>query len=981
MDELIGNNLSSSLRGYITRSILVASILFSSFISFAQGWDVAFGGQKEDWGESVLQTNDQGYIIAGFSESFGDLTGFDVYVIRTDVDGTEIWSKVFDEGFSNQFGHKIIKSEDNGFLIVGDNFANGGVSSSYLLKISKYGKKEWSKTYGEANIPETGVDIAPASDGSGYAIIGSSLSGIANDNDILVIKVDNEGNEIWRKTYGQDKRDEGTSISPISDGFIITAITREALGPNNDIFISRINNIGDTIWTRTIGDAWMGESVNKVITDRNDNIVIIGSSNGFKKNFIAKYDLSGEEIWRRTFGQGITNELNDIIELEDGSLVAVGYAEKESSSTDIFLAKFDQEGNTIWAKTVGDETLTDIGYAIAPRVGKGFVITGFHSIIVPFGNDVSLITTDENGNFNSNQITGKVFFSDDGCNPFEENDTPLSQWLVKAESTNATYFASTDEEGNYHMSVDSGLYSLQVLPVNDYWASCNPLGFGVTFNQFYDTTRFDFPIVAETICPSLSIDISADPLIICENADYTVSYSNQGTQTATDAYVEVIFEDELSYNSSSITPTIDGDIYRFSLGDIAPSQEGSFVISATVSCDGLEEGQASGVTAHIYPDSLCNEPSENWDGSSIQLTGNCENGQITFLARNVGQGDMIQARNSFVIEDHLILLTQPIDLGAGEEEEIASIHGDGSTYRVLAEQSEGHPGNSYPTVAIEGCVEEGQNYSTGSVTEFPENDQDDFIAIDVQEAISSDNTIIALRGYPKGFDDEAIISPNTDLTYTVVFKNVGTDTINRMVIRDTLPTSLDISTVRPGSSSHPYDFEIYDDGHIKFTFNDINLPGSSAGAEASRGFVKFKVSQKSNTPIGTYIRNRAAIFFDYHEPAYSEEVVHLVGCSDFFDYEEGCIIINTDDPENANANIKVYPNPFEEKAIITIGGADLDFENLRFRLFNPTGKLVQIDNFTGTTYEFYRKNYAAGIYFFTIESENRTLGSGKIVLR
>ncbi len=985
MDVLIGF-LSGSLRGYITRGFLVAFLLFCSVVTFSQGWDVAFGGSRGDWGESVIQTNDQGYIVVGASESYGEDYDLDIFAVRTDVDGTVIWSEVVDDGF-REYGFKIINAEDDGFLIVGESTPSvGDAPSPYLLKISKYGKKEWSKVYGAADVSERAFDIVKNTEGDGYAIIGSSQTGVEGDYDILVISVDLEGNELWRRTYGHSKREEGISIAAAPGGFIIAGDTREefVVPPSNNIYLARIDNLGDTLWTREIGDTGQTESVSSIVVDKTGDIIIVGSSNGFSKNFIAKYDIEGGEVWRRSFGTGITNVLNDVLELEDGNLVAVGYYEATANSLpDIFLTKFDEDGNTIWAKIVGDESLTDIARAIAPRVGKGFVIAGYNSLSAELdvGNDATLITTDEDGNFNSNQITGKVFYSEDGCNPFEEGDTPLSQWIIKAESADATYFASTDEEGNYQMTVDSGIYNVQVLPINDYWATCNPLGFGVTFNQFYDTTRFDFPIVAEIGCPFMTVDISSNPVVICEHTDYTVSYANTGTATAVDAYVEVQFDDELSYSSSSIVPTIDGSIYRFELGDIAPSQEGSFTINVAVSCDGIEEGQASMVQAHIFPDTLCSEPSPNWDGSDIKVRATCDNGQITFYARNEGQGDMIQERNSFVIEDQIIFLAKPIDLDAGEEVQITSLQGDGSTYRLIAEQSEGNPGSSYPTVFVEGCVQGEQPYTTGIVTQFPENDQERYLSIDIQEAISSNNTVIAMRGYPKGYGDEAIISPKTDLTYTVVFRNTGTDTINRMVIRDTLPTSLDISTIEPGASSHPYDFEIYDDGHIKFTFENINLPDSSAGAEESKGFVKFKVSQKSNTPLGTYIRNRAAIFFDYHEPVLSDEVVRLVGCNDFFDFDEGCIIISTNNPEYPLADIKVSPNPFKEKAVISIDGEDLDFENLRFRLFDVTGRLLEVDNFTGKNYEFYRKDYAAGIYIFTIESENRTLGSGKIILR
>ena len=147
---------------------------------------------------------------------------------------------------------------------------------------------------------------------------------------------------------------------------------------------------------------------------------------------------------------------------------------------------------------------------------------------------------------------------------------------------------------------------------------------------------------------------------------------------------------------------------------------------------------------------------------------------------------------------------------------------------------------------VEGCTQEGQEeYTTGQVTQFPENDQDPYVDIDVQEILSTLGTANILIGHPKGYQD-SIITTNTDIEYTVLFANTESDTLNRLVIRDTLPEELDLATLAAGPASHPYTFEVYNSGVLKITFNDLNLiPADSSGSETdSRGYVKFTLSQK-----------------------------------------------------------------------------------------------------------------------------------------
>jgi uncharacterized repeat protein (TIGR01451 family) len=576
---------------------------------------------------------------------------------------------------------------------------------------------------------------------------------------------------------------------------------------------------------------------------------------------------------------------------------------------------------------------------------------------------------------------GKVYFSNDGCNVYQEGDLELSDWIVKAESNQATYFGTTDENGNYDIRVDTGYYTVELLPLNDYWSICNT-EYSIDFNTFYDTTSFDFPVEAEVLCPHLTVNISSEDPMICEEVTYTVNYVNQGAVTVESPYIEVQLDEELTFISSSITGTdMGGNLFQFDLEDVLPTNTDTFSIIAMVACDGVQDEQAIIVSAHVFPDTLCLNPGPEWDGSSLKVTGVCEDDQIKFFIENVGEQAYVTAvdRQSFIVEDQIIFFQEPIpSLNPGAVYEYLPIQGNGSTFRIISEQSVDHPGDNYPTVAVEGCVTNGESYTTGEVTQFPENDQDYYISIDVKEAISSNSPVI-LRGYPRGYRD-SIITPTTDLNYTIVFQNIGTDTINRLVIRDTLPAFLDRTLIRPGASSHPYDFQIYDNGVLKFTFEEIQLlPDSSAETATTRGFVKFAIPQTEGNQLGTIIKNSAAIYFDYEEPVYTNVTSHVVGCVDFLDEEENCITVDNNSPTLPGLEIKVYPNPFKETVTIEIEG--FEEKEITFNLFDVTGRLLRTHNYFGNKYDFNRNQLPSGMYIFKLESEGKRIGSGKMLIR
>ena len=160
----------------------------------AQGneiWSKTFGGSEDDYGDAVQQTSDGGYIIAGMTKSYGAGNG-DVYLIKTDADGNEIWSKTFG-GSDHDYSESVQQTTDGGYIIVG--YQNGDV---YLLKTDADGNQLWDKNFGSSGKDygayvqqitsgsHSVTSVQQSSDGR-YTIVGTTKSSGMVDTDVYLV--------------------------------------------------------------------------------------------------------------------------------------------------------------------------------------------------------------------------------------------------------------------------------------------------------------------------------------------------------------------------------------------------------------------------------------------------------------------------------------------------------------------------------------------------------------------------------------------------------------------------------------------------------------------------------------------------------------------------------------------------------------------------------------------------------------------------
>lgn len=314
-------------------------------------WDRTYGGLGKDLGFFVQQTKDEGYIIVGGKKSFWIIGSYDLWILKTDAKGNVLWDRTFG-GSGEDLGFSVQQTNDDGYIIAGyTSFTNG--KKAWIIKIDSQGNKQLDMATGRADSEAASIGLTK--DG-GYIITGYTPSSGSGKEDVWLIKTNSKLHWDWLKTFGGPNRDLGLSVQETEDGgYIIAGLTESFGAGKGDVWLIKTDPKGDREWDRTFGGSNFdsGASVQQtrdggyIVTGYNTTTIDnVGSysrlfnSDNIGRVWLIKTDSEGIELWNETFGGTRNDWGNSVQETRDGGYIITGVTESYGAGKeDVWLIK------------------------------------------------------------------------------------------------------------------------------------------------------------------------------------------------------------------------------------------------------------------------------------------------------------------------------------------------------------------------------------------------------------------------------------------------------------------------------------------------------------------------------------------------------------------------------------------------------------------------------------------------------------------
>ena len=365
--------------------------IFKTDSNGEEQWSKTFGSEYWDFGKSIQQTTNGGYVIAGYINGFG-MGGGNAYLLKVDENGEEQWSQIFDFGIAES----VQQTTDGGYIITGYDS-----SDIYLVKTDENGEQQWSQTFGES-FNDRAMFVQQTTDG-GYVITGctSVINSLGNaTTDIYLAKINANGEQQWSQIFGGPGNDKAHCVQQTTDGgYIITGKTAIPFA-GYKIYLIKTDENGDSTWTKTYGsthDIW-----GRFVQQTNDGgYILIGSGGGIN---LIKTNENGDALWTKTFGKNLYYG-NSVQQTNDEGYILTGTTNSTTNSfgngsIDVFLIKTNENGDSLWTKTYGGIN-QDKGSSVQQTNDGGYIITGSTSSFGNESNNVYLIKTNSEGSITS----------------------------------------------------------------------------------------------------------------------------------------------------------------------------------------------------------------------------------------------------------------------------------------------------------------------------------------------------------------------------------------------------------------------------------------------------------------------------------------------------------------------------------------------------------------------------------------------------
>ncbi len=359
-------------------------------------WMQTYGGEDTDDFSSVIQTRNGGFALAGETMSF-DVDDYNVYLVKTDEEGAETWSRTYDIGYYDNC-LSLIQTGDDGFALAGYTGEQDEGSSFFILKTDVEGEEQWRRTFSRAYWNECySVDQTP--DG-GFVFAGFTSTEDYTAANYYVVKVDSAGELVWENTYGGAEMEFCMSLVPTGQGAFMAAgyvVSEDSLGASCNFYLVKIAGNGRQIWSRTFEtDTW--DLCLSITHATNGGYALAGFTNFGQRMDIRLIRINDyadhcDLVWEGGYGGVQSDICNAIVNTPDGGFVLAGSTNSSGAgSDDFFIVRTDDAGEEQWRRTFGGNQ-NDRCFSIIGTPDRGYALAGYTESFGAGGADGWLVKT------------------------------------------------------------------------------------------------------------------------------------------------------------------------------------------------------------------------------------------------------------------------------------------------------------------------------------------------------------------------------------------------------------------------------------------------------------------------------------------------------------------------------------------------------------------------------------------------------------
>ena len=794
-------------------------------------WATGIGSTLNDFANSVTEDNTGAIITGGYFQEFMDFdpgpenayidpVTTSAYVTKVDASGNFIWAKGFISSDGTCVVNAVATDADNNIYAIGYfnatvdfnpnagvlNLTTSGLQDIFIVKLTENGGLIWAKQLGgpenddafdltldtEGNIYMTGgfqgtIDLEIGPGETNFTSFGST--------DIFITKLDNDGNSIWVKQIGGVSEDVLYSIVVAESGNIYVSgfITNAAdFDPDAgeaiiaDLLgpvVAKYTNDGAYVWAKSYGST--GFSFDVAI-DADENVINVGYSQGG-------------------------------IDLDPGPGIILAYVPGFYGSI-YYISKLNSDGEYLWGETFGGPNETNTAQAVTIDNENNIYITG--------------------------NCAG-TFDADPGPGVFNIYGSSLADIFMHKLDPNGNFIhafkiGGINSEVGYDIQITS---NGSILIVGTFEGSTDFNPGAETFYPNYNLNRDIFSTVfTQDVCANLAIVVDTIVSIDCLN------FEGLGAVHGTNTYAPYNYSWNTipaTENDTVIFPG--GGWYEVTVTDnVGCAKKSTLLVSGPTELSelNLDINLSAGLFRPGTP-VLINIDAYN--AGCLQASGECKVVLPQIVTYNTADPlpDMISG-------DTLIWNFSNITY---ESEHITPV--------ITATTLIGIPIGTPVLIHTEIGPNDGDTDTINNVKDY---------SFEVQNSFDPNDKQV----YPQGTCDKGYILNNQQMTYTVRFQNTGTLEALNIYILDTISTFLDINSLQVVGASHNYVTELMPDNVVKFIFNDIFLPDSTTNEPESHGYITYTINQNPDLPNNSKIKNTAAIYFDFNDPVITNTVLNTI---------------------------------------------------------------------------------------------------------